>query len=290
MKQRNALFLLLLTSLIWGFAFVAQSTAAEAIGPFTYNAIRMLLGALVLVPFALRTLPKNLKEDGYGKKLLKGGIICGTFLGIASYLQQFGIAYTTAGKAGFITSLYILFVPIISLSLGKKNPLRIWICVLIGLIGAYLLSVQDGFSISKGDLFILACAIGFALHILSIDKFGKGVNGIELSMVQFTTASIICFIGMITEDVSGKAILSAWIAIAYSGIFSCGIAYTLQVVGQKYLPPAPATLALSLESVWAAIGGMLLLNERMNTKETIGCVLLFIAVIAAQMPNKKETI
>ncbi len=289
MKTRNALLLLLLTSFIWGFAFVAQSTAAKDIGPFTYNAIRMLLGALSLVPFSLKTLRSNIKKEGYTKKLMKGGMICGCFLAIASYLQQFGIAYTTAGKAGFITSLYILFVPVISLFFGKKNPPRIWICVAIGLIGAYLLSVKDGFEISKGDLFVSLCAICFCLHILSIDKFGKDVDAIELSMVQFATAGAICSIGMFFfEKPEISSILSAWIAILYSGVLSCAVAYTLQVVGQKYLKPAPATLALSLESVWAAIGGALILKESMNARELVGCIILFASVIVAQLPAKSE--
>ncbi len=289
MKTRTALFLLLLTSFIWGFAFVAQSTAAESIGPFTYNAIRMLLGALVLLPIALKTLPNNLKKVGYSKKLLSGGIVCGLFLGLASYLQQYGIAYTTAGKAGFITSLYILFVPVIGLFLKKKNPPKIWICVAVGLIGAYLLSVQDGFYISKGDLLIFICAICFSLHILAVDSFGKDVNGVELSMIQFATAGIICLIGMFFfEAVSIKSILSAWLPIVYSGVFSCGVAYTLQVIGQKYVPPAPATLALSLESVWAAVGGMIILGEKMNAREIIGCIILFLSVIFAQLPSRKK--
>lgn len=288
MKSRNALLLLLLTSLIWGFAFVAQSTASDSIGSFTYNAIRMFLGAIVLIPFALKSLKQNIKKNDYIKKLLKGGIICGIFLAVASYLQQYGIAFTTAGKAGFITSLYILFVPVISLFLGKKNPPQIWLCVLAGLVGAYLLSVQDGFSISKGDLFIFACAICFSLHILAIDKFGKDVDGIELSMVQFATAGIVCSIGMFFEQPNPSAVSSAWLPLLYSGILSCGVAYTLQVVGQKYLAPTPATLALSLESVWAVIGGTLLLGETMNTREIIGCIILFSAVVIAQLPPKKN--
>ena len=288
MKTRNAFFLLLLTSFIWGTTFVAQSTAANNIGPFTYNAIRMLIGALVLLPFSYKSLRKNLRIEGYAKKLLVRGAICGTFLGLASHLQQYGIAYTTAGKAGFITSLYILIVPIISLFLGKKNPLRIWICVAFGIIGAYLLSVDEGFSISKGDFYIFLCAIGFSLHILAIDKLGKDINGIELSMVQFTTASILCFIGMLFENVDLSSILSAWFPIIYAGVFSCGIAYTLQIVAQKYLKPTQATLVLCLESVWAAVGGFIILGEKMNLKEILGCTILFIAVVVAQIPSKSQ--
>lgn len=289
MKERNAILVLLLASFIWGFAFVAQSKAADAIGPLTYNGIRMLIGAFTLLPLAYGTLKEHIEDKSYMRKLLMGGLLCGLCLGVASVLQQSGIAYTTAGKAGFITSLYILFVPIFSLLLGKRSTKRIWLCVLFGLLGAYMLSISDGFAVSKGDFLIFLCAIVFAIHILIIDHFGKDVNGVELSLMQFLIAGLCCFVLMfIVEKPDFTAVRSAIVPILYSGVMSCGVAYTLQIIGQKYVKPAPATLALSLESVWAAVGGALLLSERMSTREAFGCIILFSSVIIAQIPEKTK--
>lgn len=287
MKERNALCLLLLTSLIWGFAFVAQSEAADSIGPLTYNGIRMLIGSAALLPLAYKNLRKHLKDKRYRAKLFKAGIICASCLGTASVLQQAGIAGTTAGKAGFITSLYMLIVPILSIILKKKVSKKVWACVFSGLLGAYLLSINEGFSISQGDFLVFLCSIVFALHIMAIDIFGKDVDGVELSMMQFFFAGIACLLMMFFfEDVSIKAIEKASVAILYSGIMSCGVAYTLQIVAQKYVSPAPATLAMSLESVWAAVGGALMLGERMSTKEMLGCLILFVSVVIAQLPDR----
>ena len=287
MKERNAILLLLITSLIWGFAFVAQSNAADSIGPLTYNGVRMLIGAMALLPLTYKKLKVHLKDKAYTKKLIKAGLLCASCLGCASVLQQAGIAYTTAGKAGFITSLYMLIVPIISLFIGKKISKKVWICVFAGIVGAYLLSMNEGFSIAKGDFLVLLCAIVFALHIMVIDHFGKDVDGVELSQMQFFFAGIVCFILMFFfEDVNFGAIKSVSGAILYSGVMSCGVAYTLQIVAQKHVSPAPATLTMSLESVWAAIGGALILGERMTIKEVIGCCILFSAVVVSQLPEK----
>ena len=287
MKERNAILLLLITSLIWGFAFVAQSNAADSIGPLTYNGVRMLIGAMALLPLTYKKLKVHLKDKTYTKKLVKAGILCASCLGCASVLQQAGIAYTTAGKAGFITSLYMLIVPIISLFLGKRISKKVWTCVFAGIVGAYLLSMNEGFTIAKGDFLVLLCAIVFALHIMVIDHFGKDVDGVELSQMQFFFAGIVCFILMFFfEDVNFSAIKSVSGAILYSGIMSCGVAYTLQIVAQKHVSPAPATLTMSLESVWAAIGGALILGERMTIKEVIGCCILFSAVVVSQLPEK----
>ena len=287
MKERNAILLLLITSLIWGFAFVAQSNAADSIGPLTYNGVRMLIGAMALLPLTYKKLKVHLKDKAYTKKLIKAGLLCASCLGCASVLQQAGIAYTTAGKAGFITSLYMLIVPIISLFLGKRISKKVWICVFAGIVGAYLLSMNEGFSIAKGDFLVLLCAIVFALHIMVIDYFGKDVDGVELSQMQFFFAGIVCVILMFFfEDVNFRAIKSVSGAILYSGVMSCGVAYTLQIVAQKHVSPAPATLTMSLESVWAAIGGALILGERMTIKEVIGCCILFSAVVVSQLPEK----
>lgn len=287
MKERNAILLLLLTSLIWGFAFVAQSNAADSIGPLTYNGIRMLIGAAALLPLTYKKFKMHLKDREYMKTLIKAGMCCALCLGLASVLQQAGIAYTTAGKAGFITSLYMLIVPIFSIALGKRVSKKVWGCVFMGILGAYLLSMNSKLTISKGDLLIFLCSIVFAFHIMFIDHFGKKVDGVELSNLQFLFAGLICFIlSFIFEDVRMESILDASTAILYSGIMSCGVAYTLQIVAQKYVSPAPATLAMSLESVWAAVGGMLLLGEVMSLRETMGCTILFVAVVIAQLPDK----
>lgn len=287
MKERNAIILLLITSLIWGFAFVAQSNAADSIGPLTYNGIRMLIGAIALLPLSFGKLKVHFKDKKYIKKLLKAGFLCALCLGCASVLQQAGIAYTTAGKAGFITSLYILIVPLLALCLGKKISRKVWICVFAGICGAYLLSMNEGFSIAKGDFLVLLCAVVFALHIMVIDHFGKDVDGVELSQMQFLFAGLACFILMFFfEDVDLGAIKSVSGAILYSGVMSCGVAYTLQIIAQKYVSPAPATLTMSLESVWAAIGGALILGERMSAKEMLGCCILFAAVVVSQLPEK----
>ncbi len=291
MKQKYAIFLLLLTSLIWGLAFVAQSTAADSIGPFTFNSLRFFIGAIVLSPIAIKSVMKKRNDSAYIKSLLKAGLICGTFLALASYLQQAGINEgTDSGKAGFITSLYILFVPILALFSKKKVSLKIWICVAIGIIGAYFLSINGNSSSSLfGEFLILLCAIVFALHITAIDKFAKGVNGVELSFMQYLVAGFLCLIGMCSvEAPSIDAIRAASISILYAGIFSCGVAYTLQIIGQKYVDATPATLAMSLESVFAAIGGAIILGERMTPREIFGCTLLFSAVIISQVNFRKK--
>ena len=290
MKERNAALLLLLTSLIWGLSFVAQSVSAESIGPFTFNSIRFLIGAAVLVPFALPSILRDRKTPGYWKKTLKGGIICGLCLASAAVIQQIGVAESGAGKGGFITSLYIIIVPFLSVVLGKKVEKKTWIAGVIAIIGMYLLCIggsETGFS--RGDIFLLICALFFSFHIMAIDITGKDVDGVTLSMFQFLVGGIVTFPGMITEAPSAPAIISAWLPIVYAGAFSCGIAYTLQVVGQKYVRPQHAVLILSLESVWAAVGGAIILSERMNGRELIGCMLVFAAVIAAQiqLPTRK---
>ena len=289
MKERNAALLLLLTSLIWGLSFVAQSVSTEFIGPFTFNSIRLLIGAAVLLPFALPAIIRERKSEGYWKRTLRAGIICGLCLASASVAQQIGIADSGAGKGGFITSVYIIIVPFISVLLGSKVGLKTWIAAAVALIGMYLLCLGGSEGIGKGDLYLIACSFLFSLHILAIDHLGKDVDGITLSMFQFLVGGILAFPGMIAEKPVMGAVLDAWLPIVYAGAFSCGIAYTLQVVGQKYVKPQHAVLILSLESVWAAIGGAVILSERMTGRELAGCILVFAAVIAAQiqLPTRK---
>ena len=290
MKERNAAMLLLLTSLIWGLSFVAQSVSSESIGPFTFNSIRFLIGAIVLIPFALPAIRRECKASGYWKRTLKGGIICGICLASAAVIQQIGIAESGAGKGGFITSLYIIIVPFLSVVFGKKVEKKTWIAGIVAIVGMYLLCIGDSSGFSRGDIFLLICALFFSFHIMAIDSVGKDVDGVTLSMFQFLTAGIVTLPGMLSEGPSLSAVLSSWLPIFYAGAFSCGVAYTLQVVGQKYVRPQHAVLLLSLESVWAAVGGALMLSERMTGREMAGCLIVFSAVIAAQiqLPTRKE--
>ena len=290
MKERNAAMLLLLTSLIWGLSFVAQSVSSESIGPFTFNSIRFLIGAIVLIPFALPAIRRECKASGYWKKTLKGGIICGICLASAAVIQQIGIAESGAGKGGFITSLYIIIVPFLSVVFGKKVEKKTWIAGIVAIVGMYLLCIGDSSGFSRGDIFLLICALFFSFHIMAIDSVGKDVDGVTLSMFQFLTAGIVTLPGMLSEGPLLSAVLSSWLPIFYAGAFSCGVAYTLQVVGQKYVRPQHAVLLLSLESVWAAVGGALMLSERMTGREMAGCLIVFSAVIAAQiqLPTRKE--
>ncbi len=287
MKERNAGMLLLLTSLIWGLSFVAQSVSSESVGPFTFNAVRLIIGAIVLIPFALPGIRKHKGDSAYFSKAIKGGIICGLCLASAAITQQAGIAVSGAGKGGFITSLYIIIVPIISMLLGDRPGMKTWICAAAALIGMYFLTLSEGLSLSGGDTLLIICAFLFALHIMAIDRTGKDVDGILLSMLQFLIGGIVSAIGMfIFEEPRISSIIDAWLPIFYAGAFSCGIAYTLQVVGQKYMNPDHAVLLLSLESVWAAVGGALILGERMSGQELLGCIIVFAAVISSQVSFK----
>lgn len=288
MKERNAVLLLLLTSFIWGLSFVAQSVSAESIGAFTFNGIRMVLGAIVLIPVAFKTLKIHVKDKAYMKRTIKGGLLMGLFLAAASMTQQIGIETTDAGKAAFMTSLYMIIVPFISRIFGKKIEKKIWVCALIALAGMYMLCLSGGMSISRGDLYLFACAILFSCHILVIEKVSKDSDGVELSMFQFFFGGLMCLIGMlIFERPDLSSIKEAALPLAYAGFLSCGVAYTLQTVAQKYVQASKATLALSLESVWAAIGGALILSERLSLNELIGCALVFLAVLLAQIDIRR---
>lgn len=300
MKNFKGSIMLLITSLIWGTAFVAQSEGMNYVEPFTYNALRTLLGGAILIPVILlvRFLDRRGgREIKYSlKNTIIGGICCGVVLFAASSFQQFGIAHTTAGKAGFVTALYIVIVPIIGIFLHKKMPLRMWAFIAIALVGFWLLCISENFSVSMGDMLVFVGAVFFALHITVIDYFNKrGTDGVLMSCIQFFTAGLIMLICMfIFEKPVIADIAEARITILYAGIMSCGVAYTLQILGQKHTNPTLATLLMSLESVFAALSGWLLLNEKLSIKELFGCVLIFTAVILAQLigtdkPQKIET-
>ena len=286
-------FMLLVTAFIWGSAFVAQSAGMEFIGPFTFSASRDVLAMTVLIPVILifssqarntkGSVLQKLKPDSV---TLKGGAVCGLVLGVADTLQQTGICMTTAGKAGFITALYIIIVPLMGYFSGRKVERIIAFSVLLAIIGFYLLCVKDGFDVGLGDFLILGCAFFYALHIVVIDKYLLlSADSIKMSWVQFFFAFF--FSGTLTllfEEPSAKALWDARIPVMYAGIMSSTVAYTLQIVGQKYTEPTTATLIMSLESVFAALCGWAILGESMLPKELLGCALVFAAVILAQLP------
>ncbi len=294
--------MLLLCALIWGTAFVAQSAGMDYVEPFTYNGIRTLIGGLVLLPvIALfdRLKPQSERPTREEKREIdrnswKAGVICGLFLAFASSFQQIGISMTTAGKAGFVTALYVVIVPVLGIFLGKKVPKIVWLCVAAAVAGFWLLCVKEGFSVSTGDLLVLCCAFLFSFHILAVDRFnGWKVDGVRMSCCQFLTAGTLMLIAMaFTEHPTLSAIWDARVTILYAGVMSCGVAYTLQILGQKLTEPTEATLLMSLESVFAALSGWLLLDEKLAGREIFGCILVFAAVIFAQIPlpefGKKE--
>lgn len=298
----------MLTSFIWGSAFVAQSSGMDYVGPYTYNMARNVLAFLFLIPVIYVIGKKKGVTDNAGsgtgideaasgeanwksillpdRTTLVGGIYCGLVMAVASSLQQIGITMTTAGKAGFITALYIILVPLMGVFIGKKIPRIIWFCVVLAMAGFYLLCVKEGFSISKGDILVLFCSVGFSVHIMTIDHFtSKGVDGVKMACIQFAVAAIVMTPLMFAlENPSVSGLLSAWMTIAYAGILSSGVGFTLQIVAQKDTDPTTATLIMSLESVFAAVSGCLFLNEVLLPKEILGCILVFVAVILAQVP------
>lgn len=293
MKLKNAL-LLALTAFIWGTAFVAQSVGMEYIGPFTFNGVRSIIGAITLVPCILiqkKSCRKIIEEGSNRKDLVVGGLLCGALLFVASSLQQIGIKYTSAGKAGFITSCYIVIVPLIGIFMKKTSGWKIWAAVVLALAGLYCLCITDGFTVGKGDIFIFLCAMAFSAHILVIDYFSPKVNGVVLSCIQFVVcgvASLPCMFVFEVPDIT--AIMSAWMPILYAGVLSCGVAYTLQIIGQRNVNPTIASLILSLESCFSVLAGWVILHEKLSIKESLGCVLMFVAIILAQLPDKKASV
>lgn len=290
--------MLTLAAVIWGSTFVAQTTGAEYVGPFTFIALRNLLGSAVLIPVIFifgifkrkNTAPEIEAKKGKSFFFL-GGAVCGVCLCVASVLQQAGIDKgTSPGKAGFITALYILLVPILSIFLKKKIRPVIWLCVALSLGGLYLLCVTES-SIMASDFYVLACALCYAVHILVIDYVSPHVDGIKLSCMQFLVCGVISSALMfLTEEVSLDLIMKAAPSIAYSGVMSSGVAYTFQILGQQKMnnQPTLASMLMSLESVFAVLSGMLVLSQIPTLKEAIGCVLMFAAIIIAQIPSKKH--
>lgn len=297
MKQQiKSSLILLLTATIWGVAFVAQSVGMEYIGPFTFNAIRCVLGGMVLIPVIL--VLKKKKETGaenQGKEdkktLWMGGIACGVILCIASNLQQFGIMEASVGKSGFFTALYIVMIPVIGIFIGKRPEIKLWFCVALAVVGMYLLCMKDGsFTIERADIMLLLCALAFSFHILVVDYFSPKVDGVKMSCIQFFVCGVLSAVGMLfteTPDISN--IQAAWLPLLYAGLLSCGVGYTLQIVGQKGINPVIASLIMSLESVISALAGWVILGQVLSPKEILGCILMFVAIIITQIPigNKK---
>lgn len=289
LKNWKSPLLLLLTATIWGVAFVAQSVGMDYVEPFTFNGLRNLLGALVLLPVIYGMSGKKAAavEKKDTRTLWLGGVLCGLCLCVASSLQQIGIQYTTAGKAGFLTAMYIIMVPVFGLFLKKKCSPFVGISIVLATVGLYLLSIKEGFNIGKGDIYVILCAVVFSMHILVIDYFAPKCNGVKLSCIQFLVCGVLCsVIALVVEEPTLSGILAAWLPIAYAGVMSCGVAYTLQIIGQKGMNPTVASLILSLESVISVLAGWLLLHQTLSAREIIGCMIMFAAIILAQLPAK----
>lgn len=290
--------LLMLTALIWGTAFVAQSVGMDYLGPCAFTATRNFIGCVALLPvisFASRLRGCSQPERGQeaaapGRKALFGwGAACGLLLGTATLLQQAGMQTASPGKAGFLTALYIVIVPVLGVFLGRRPGLLVWAGVVLALLGAYLLSVKGGAGIAQGDLLVIASAVVFSLHILVIDFAPASLDGVKLSCVQFLVAGIFSLVlALLFETFSFSDILSAWVPLLYTGVVSSGVGYTLQILGQRTVNPTVASLILSLESVFAALAGWVLLRQPFSPRELVGCVLVFGAVVLAQLPQKKR--
>lgn len=288
-------FLLLVTAIIWGMAFVVQSSAMDSIGPFLLTNIRFFVGGLVLIPVSIFLAKRDIDEGEISLekkhdliiKSIKPGIRCGIFLCIASLLQQFGLLTTSAGKSAFITTLYIVFVPVAGIFLGKKINKLICFCIIIALAGLYLLCINKGFSIATGDILTLLCAVTFTAQIISIDlAMQEGADPVICAMVEFFTVSALSLIPtLIFESFDFGLIINAAPSILYTGVFSSAIGYTFQMIGQKEAGPILATHIMSLESVFATIAGALILHEFLSLKEISGCLLVFIAVITVQLSS-----
>ncbi len=306
-KKLTGNLFLLLTALIWGLAFVAQRVGMDYVGPLTFTAIRFWLGASVLLPilYIMNKKEAQALKDNEGtiapltpeqkskdrKSLMIAGGTCGTVLFVASILQQYGLVFTTAGKTGFITALYIVLVPVAGLFLKQRPGIQCWIGVAIGTAGLYFLTITESFTIAWGDFVVLIGAFFWAAHVLSIDHFNPYVNSIKLALTQFIVCASWSTIGMlIFERPTLDAILGGAVPILYAGILSCGGGFTFQILGQKHTSPTVASLILSMEAVFGAVFGFLILTEIMSGRELAGCILMFAAVIISQLPEKKKQI
>ena len=293
-EQLKGSLALLAATVIWGFAFIAQSVGMDLIGPFTFQMVRCVLAVVFLIPcaFVLDIGKCSMKESARKWKnpqLWKAGFLCGCALFVASSLQQLGLVYTDAGKAGFITAMYIVLTPILGLFLKHKPPKATVFSVLLAVVGLYLLSCMGVTEINKGDLYLMGCALAFAVQINCIGHFAAGLDGFRMNCIQSLTVAVLSipFVAF-TETVDVGNLIACWFPLCFAGMLSMGLAYSLQIVGQKSLEPTTASLIMSLESVFAAIGGWWLLNERMSGPELLGCGMVFAAVVISQLPEKKK--
>lgn len=296
--QLRGAALLMLTALIWGTAFVAQSVGMDYLGPCAFNGARNFIGGAALLPviaFAsrLRKAPPAQPPAGEARaarrRLVLWGAACGLLLGSASLLQQAGLQTASAGKAGFLTALYIVIVPVLGIFLGRRPGLKVWAGVALALVGAFLLSVKGGEGIAAGDLLVIGSAVMFSLHILVIDSAPSSLDGVKLSCIQFFVAGAFSFLlALFLEDFAPMDFLRAWLPLLYTGVISSGVGYTLQILGQRAVNPTAASLILSLESVFAALAGWALLGQPLTLREIAGCALVFAAVVLAQLPQRKK--
>lgn len=293
MPLKNSL-ILLAAATIWGTAFVAQSAGMDYMGPLTFNGIRYFLGAGVLSPFVIgrMMLADRTRKAGDAppvqrpsiSRILTGGALCGFFLCVASNFQQFAILSVDVGKAGFLTAMYIVIVPVLAFFRTGHTWIRLWISVALACAGLYFLSISGAMRFESGDAALVICAFVFSLHIMCIDSFGD-VDGVLLSFLQFLVAGTLSLAAALAvETISVSGVLTGWFPLVYAGVFSCGIAYTFQIIGQKGADPAAASLILSLESVVSVLAGFLLLGQKLSARELFGCVLMFIAIILVQLP------
>jgi drug/metabolite transporter (DMT)-like permease len=292
LTSRNANLLLLLAAVIWGFAFVAQRVGMRYVGPLTFNGLRFALGAAALAPLLMwrrKTGPTTI--DGSDRsRVLKGGVVAGLVLFMGATLQQYGVVYTTAGKAGFITGLYVVFVPLLGLLVGQKTGRYVWAGALIAAGGLYLLSAKGMVGIDPGDGLVLLSALFWAAHVLVIGRLSRRVAPVRLAVTQFTVVSILSLIGAVLfETIDPAAVRAAAVPILYAGLLSVAVAYTLQVVAQRRAQPAHAAIILSFESVFAALGGWLVLSEGLSTRGLIGCALMLAGILLAQADSGQDS-
>lgn len=289
-KQLSGGIALLGATVIWGSAFIAQSVGMDKIGPFTFQAVRCFLAVVFLFPAsALFSRGKPFWKSWADPALWRSGVICGLALFAASSLQQIGLVYTDAGKAGFLTAMYIVFVPFLGLFVGRKPGRNALLSLIPAIVGLYLLSCTSVSGINKGDVLLLLCAVAFSVQILLIDRHCAGLDGLKLNCIQALVVAVLSVPwALLTETVDASLIAACWLPLGYAGVLSMGVAYTLQIVGQKGVAPSAAALLMSLESVFAALFGWLLLHETMTRAELLGCALVFAAVVISQLPEKKE--
>lgn len=288
--------MLFLTACIWGLAFVSQSKGMEYMDPFTFNGVRSLIGAGSLLVFLLvrSVVSKGSRQKTDWRLTLRAGLLCGIALTIASTLQQFGIAYTTVGKAGFITTLYIIFVPMAGALFGKRPSGVVWVAAFMAAVGMYLLCMSENFSISFGDVLVFLCALFFTVHIMIVDHFSSQTDGVVVSCIQFLVCGVLCMIGaFVWGSPAWSQLISGAGTLLYAGVMSCGVAYTLQIVGQNGVNPTVAALLLSLESVVATVAGVIAYrlgflgtDQSMTVRQVVGCAIVFSAVILVQLPRE----